>query len=260
MSTSVVLVLKSGSPVRPLPRISSWGGGGFVLGQLVFDGGRGGPRRALLYGLPVLRCHTDPEGFWGERRLKRAGRSLYSGGVVRALVPPGFDRWPLLLALGLRPMDPGPFLRAHAAPLTASLLERQGLAPDRATVALRGQRADGAMLRAALALCPRVRRLTISAPRGGERLAAWLRQEYGLPILPADAPAQAALLLQPGAEPDAADGSALCPALTLFGPAPDLAGLRLAAPDLTQEDREDLPLLSALWEGGRLGPEQLKIT
>ena len=119
-----------------------------MLGQLVFDGGRGGPRRALLYGLPVLRCHTDPEGFWGERRLKKAGRSLCTGGAVRALVPPGFDRWPLLLALGLRPMDPGPFLRAHAAPLTASLLERQGLAPDRATVALRGQRADGAMLRA----------------------------------------------------------------------------------------------------------------
>lgn len=231
-----------------------------MLGQLVFDGGRGGPQRALLYGLPVLRCHTDPEGFWGERRLKRAGRSLCTGGAVRALVPTGFDRWPLLLALGLRPMDPGPFLRAHAAPLTASLLERQGLAPDQATVALRGQRADGAMLRAALALCPRVRRLTISAPRGGERLAAWLRQEYGLPILPADAPAQAALLLQPGAEPDAADGSALCPALTLFGPAPDLAGLRLAAPDLAQEDREALPLLSALWEGGRLTAEQLKIT
>ena len=65
-----------------------------MLGQLVFDGGRGGPRRALLYGLPVLRCHTDPEGFWGERRLKRAGRSLCTGGAVRALVPPGFDRWP----------------------------------------------------------------------------------------------------------------------------------------------------------------------
>ena len=228
-----------------------------MLGRLVFDGGRGGPRRALLYGLPVLRCHTDPEGFWGERRLKRAGRSLCTGGAVRALVPAGFDRWPLLLALGLRPMDPGPFLRAHAAPLTASLLERQGLAPDRATVALRGQRADGAMLRAALALCPRVRRLTISAPRGGEELAAWLRREYGLPILPADAPAQAALLLQPGTEPEDANP---CPALTLFGPEPDLAGLRLSAPDLAPTDREDLPLLSALWEGGRLTAEQLKIT
>ena len=228
-----------------------------MLGQLVFDGGRGGPRRALLYGLPVLRCHTDPEGFWGERRLKRAGRSLCTGGAVRALVPTGFDRWPLLLALGLRPMDPGPFLRAHAAPLTASLLERHGLAPDRATVALRGRRADGEMLRAALDLCPRVRRLTISAPQGGEELAAWLRREYGLPILPADAPAQAALLLQPGTEPEDANP---CPALTLFGPEPDLAGLRLSAPDLAPTDREDLPLLSALWEGGRLGPEQLKIT
>ena len=228
-----------------------------MLGQLVFDGGRGGPRRALLYGLPVLRCHTDPEGFWGERRLKRAGRSLCTGGAVRALVPTGFDRWPLLLKLGLRPVDPGAFLRAQAAPLAASLLERQGLAPDRATVALRGRRADGEMLRAALALCPRVRRLTISAPQGGEELAAWLRREYGLPILPADAPAQAALLLQPGTEPEDANP---CPALTLFGPEPDLAGLRLSAPDLAPTDREDLPLLSALWEGGRLGPEQLKIT
>lgn len=257
MSTSVVLVLKSGSPVRPLPRISSWGGGGFVLGQLVFDGGRGGPQRALLYGLPVLRCQADPEGFWGERRLKRAGRSLCAGGAVRALVPAGFDRWPLLLKLGLRPVDPGAFLRAQAAPLAASLLERQGLAPDRATVALRGRRADGEMLRAALALCPRVRRLTISAPRGGEQLAAWLRREYGLPILPADAPAQAALLLQPGTEPEDANP---CPALALFGPEPDLAGLRLSAPDLAPTDREDLPLLSALWEGGRLTPGQLKIT
>lgn len=228
-----------------------------MLGQLVFDGGRGGPQRALLYGLPVLRCQADPEGFGGERRLKRAGRSLCAGGAVRALVPAGFDRWPLLLKLGLRPVDPGAFLRAQAAPLAASLLERQGLAPDRATVALRGRRADGEMLRAALALCPRVRRLTISAPQGGEELAAWLRREYGLPILPADAPAQAALLLQPGTEPEDANP---CPALTLFGPEPDLAGLRLSAPDLAPTDREDLPLLSALWEGGRLGPEQLKIT
>lgn len=228
-----------------------------MLGQLVFDGGRGGPRRALLYGLPVLRCQADPEGFWGERRLKRAGRSLCAGGAVRALVPAGFDRWPLLLKLGLRPVDPGAFLRAQAAPLAASLLERQGLAPDRATVALRGRRADGEMLRAALTLCPRVRRLTISAPQGGEELAAWLRREYGLPVLPADAPAQAALLLQPGTEPEDANP---CPALTLFGPEPDLAGLRLSAPDLAPTDREDLPLLSALWEGGRLGPEQLKIT
>ena len=228
-----------------------------MLGQLVFDGGRGGPRRALLYGLPVLRCQADPEGFWGERRLKRAGRSLCAGGAVRALVPAGFDRWPLLLKLGLRPVDPGAFLRAQAAPLAASLLERQGLAPDRATVALRGRRADGEMLRAALALCPRVRRLTISAPQGGEELAAWLRREYGLPVLPADAPAQAALLLQPGTEPEDANP---CPALTLFGPEPDLAGLRLSAPDLAPTDREDLPLLSALWEGGRLAPERLKIT
>ena len=27
-----------------------------------------------------------------------------------------------------------------------------------------------------------------------------------------------------------------------------------------EEDREDLPLLAALWEGGKLGPEDIKIT
>ena len=44
-----------------------------MLGQLVFDGGRGGPRRALLYWLPVLRCHTDPEGFLGGAAAEKSG-------------------------------------------------------------------------------------------------------------------------------------------------------------------------------------------
>ena len=48
--------------------------------------------------------------------------------------------------------------------------------------------------------------------------------------------------------------------LELWGPRPRLAGLRLSAPELEEADRENLPLLAALWEGGRLAPQAIKIT
>lgn len=39
--------------------------------------------------------------------------------------------------------------------------------------------------------------------------------------------------------------------LSLFGPEPGLAGIRLRASALEPEDREKLPLMAALWESGR---------
>ena len=137
---------------------------------------------------------------------------------------------------------------------TARLLERLGLAPDRATVALRGRRADRDMARTAAELCQRVRRLVVDAPSGGEELAVWLRREFGLPILPPGEEGHAALCFQEGC-PRREEG-----ALELYGPRPGLAGLTLSAPGLSVEDREDLPLLAALWEGGRLDPGAVKIT
>lgn len=212
------------------------------------------PEVVRLYGLPVLRAEVDRSGFRGERRLRGAGKRLRLGGVFRVLTPPEFDRWPLLERFGLRRVDPESFIRAQSVPLVLELLERQGLAPDRATVALRGARADRDLLRTAEALCPRVRSLIIDAPRGGRELAHRLRQEYGVPILPEGERGHAALVFQ--------EGRALREAvsLELFGPRPRLAGLTLTAPRLEEGDREDLPLLAALWEGGRLRPEDIKIT
>lgn len=226
-----------------------------MLGQLKFDvRGRGRAERDTLYGLPVLRARADPAGWLGEYRLKKAGRSLEKQGVLRTLVPAGFGRWELLEGYGLRPVDPVPLLRAQSASLALEALERQGVAPDRATVALRGLRADREMARAAAELCPKVRRLIISAPRGGLELANWLRWEFGVPILPQEERGQVALRFQPeGAGDD--DRT-----LKLYGPTPDLAGLTLAAPGLSEEDQTDLPLLAALWEGGKLGKDALKIT
>lgn len=226
-----------------------------VIGQLKLDRGGGG-RAAVeyLYGLPILRTRADPEGWLGARRLRRAGRALRRGGALRALTPAGFEHWDLLAEYGLLPVDPVAFLRAQSAPLALGALERQGVAPDRATVALRGLRADREMARAAAELCPRVRRLVVSAPRGGDELAAWLRREFGVPILPAGEGAQVALRFHPAGAGEAER------TLELYGPAPDLSGLIVAAPGLAEEDRTHLPVLAALWEGGRLGGEDVKIT
>lgn len=226
-----------------------------MLGQLILTPhGRGKPEAVNLYGLTVLRAEVDRSGFWGERRLCGAGKRLRLGGAFRVLTSPDFDRWPLLERFGLRRVDPEPFVRAQSVPLALALLERQGLAPDRAAVALRGLRVDRDFLRTAEELCPRVRSLIIDAPRGGRELAQRLRWEYGVPILPEGERGQAALIFQAG-----------CPrheetALELFGPRPRLAGLTLSVPRLDARDREALPLLAALWEGGRLRPEDIKIT
>lgn len=226
-----------------------------MVGQLVYaPQGRGGAEPGRLYGLPVLRAEADPECFWRELRLKKAGRALRLGGALRVLAPLEFDRWTVLERFGLRRMDPEPFVRAQSVPLALETLRRQGLAPDRATVALRGLRADREMVRTAQELCSRVRHLVVDAPRGGRELARWLRQEFGVPILPPGEMGQAAVRFQAGpARPEETT-------LELYGPCPQLAGLTLSAPALAQEDQENLPLLAALWEGGRLNPQDIKIT
>ncbi len=224
-----------------------------MLGQLTLArGGRGRAEAGDLYGLPVLLARTDPEGFWGIRRLRRAGTDLRRAGVLRVLVPRGFQGWGLWEGLGLRRIETEHFLRAQALPLALGALERRGTAPDRATVALRGGRADREMARAAVSLCRQVRHLVIDAP-GGEALAGWLRRELGVPILPRQEEGELALCFAPNCRRGGET------ALELYGATPDLGGLALAAPALAGEDRDDLPLLAALWEGGKLTQKEIKV-
>lgn len=149
---------------------------------------------------------------------------------------------------------PRAFPAGQSPALALALLERRGAAPDRSTVVLCGVRADWEMTRVAVTLCSQVRNLVIDAPKGGEELARWLRGEFGVPILPRREGGQAALCFHP----DGARGEE--PTLELYGHAPDLAGLSLSAPHLGEGDREDLDLLAALYEFGRLNKEELKIT
>lgn len=225
-----------------------------MLGTMRFaPHGRGKPAPVNLYGLSVLETEVDPEGFFGERRLKKAGRALRLGGVGRLLVPWNFQGWELFRRLGLRPVEPEPFLRAQSVPLVLESLDRLGMAPDRATVALRGRRVDRSLRRAAAELCPRVRNLVVDVPGGGRELEKWLRWEFGIPILPSQAPGEVGLCFQPGC------GQGDRVSLDLYGPSPGLGGLMLTAPALAREDRGNLPLLTALWEGGKLAAEDIKI-
>ena len=71
-----------------------------MLGTMRFaPHGRGKPAPVNLYGLSVLEAEVDPEGFFGERRLKKAGRALRLGGVGRLLVPWNFQGWELFRRL-----------------------------------------------------------------------------------------------------------------------------------------------------------------
>ncbi len=226
-----------------------------MLGRLQVERGAWGAGTVeTWYGLRVIRACTDPEGWLGRQRLLRAGRTLRRGGVVRLLAPRGFARWDVLRQLGLRPVDPTPFLQAQSVPLALGALERQGIAPDRATVSLRGPRAGLEMRRTAAELSRRVKSLSVWAPNGGEELADWLRWEYGIPVLPPDEEAQAVLRFSPDAVRE--EGRTL----DLYGFAPDLSGLRIRAAALPEEDRDSLPLLTALWESGALAREGLEIS
>ena len=226
-----------------------------LLGEIRYHPqGDGRPRKGERYGMPVLEIQLPPGGWREKGRLRTAARRLVRQGVRRTLVPPQFSHWELLEARGLRPVDPLPFLRFYAGELTLAAMLQEGIAPWEGSAALRGRRVDRDMVRAAEFLCPRVRELAISAQQGGEELAAWLRREYGMPVRPDGADVTAAVRLDLWAP---AGGQR---ELRLFGEEPDLAGIRPRGAGLEREDQEDLPLLAALWETGRLERWGLEFT
>ncbi|MCI8870031.1 MAG: hypothetical protein HFF39_05735 [Lawsonibacter sp.] len=226
-----------------------------MLGQIVYQAGaRPRLERAQAGGLRVLRAELDPEGFWGERRLRRAARLLARAGAVRVLVPRGFDRWEALERQGLRRVDPLPFLRAHAAVLAVAALRKAGQDPARCAVALRGERAGRDLERAAHQLCALVREVCVSAPRGGEALSGTLRWEYGVAVRPDFAEVPAAVRFDPGTW--AAGGAVL----DLFPPSPCLGPVGVSLPGLEAGDGDPLCLLAALWEAGKVDGGALEFT
>ena len=211
------------------------------------------PDRRELAGLPVLQLEVT-EGRWALRRLDRGGRRLRRAGVRRVLTPAGFPHWGRLRALGLEPVEPWGLLRRLAPTLALAWLESRGLPPERSTIALRARRSAD-LAPAALALCPRVGALVLSAP-DGEELARKLRQEFGAAPLADRRDGRCALALHfaPGLD---AGGEAVLP---LYDGAPLPRELVLSAPGLPSPPPcPPERLLAALWEAGRLRAEEIEV-
>ena len=205
------------------------------------------PIRVELQGVNLWRAELWlPEETGGRtfrRRLRRAGRQLLRLGVRRVLTFPDCPKEELQ-TLGLREIDVLPFLQAMAPRLILARLEGLGISPQRATVLLRGQKAERALEAAAWALCPEVRQLIIQAPSGGERLGRALRQEFGMPLLDRWA--------QPDVTVAFSDGCGEAGTLELCGSKPQLCGLELKLDWEVPKDCQTLSLLALLWETGRL--------
>ena len=246
---------KPGPGAYPVPEVMG------LVGIVALEERRG--RRPVVteervLGLRCLRVSVPVRpGLRDDRRKRRAEQgaaALYRAGVRRALTAEDFPDWPALEGQGLRSVDPEPFCQAIAVPLALAALRRAGILRVRATVALSGPRVSRPLFAAAERLCPQVRHLVVDVPGEGEELAAWLREEYGAAVLrPGGAAPDVTLAFGPGGEERGT-------VLRLYGPVPGLAGLR---PILEEgglpPDLAPLPLLSLLWECGRLTEGQIRI-
>ncbi len=206
-----------------------------MLGYIKWSDGRRRLEGETVLGLATLTLSLPRR--CGRGGLRRGAQALAKRGVRRVLTQPDFPHWPLLKRWGLAGVDTRA-LRCALAPLwvQASLAAR-GVPAERATLRLTGERESADMEALARRLCSCVRRLVIDTP-GPARLAAGLRWEYGLPLLPPSAQGDLTLSFQDGPVLDGAVFS--------------LAGAALPP-------CETLPLLAALWEGGRVRLEDIQV-
>ena len=181
------------------------------------------------------------------RRVVRAARLLGKAGVRRVLVGTDFAWWPVLREWGLGGVDAAPLCELLASKLALALLARRGIPAAQATVALRGNRVSRPFFQAAMELASAVRALVVVSPNGGEALSAYLRSEYGLPVLEEGAGVESDVTLEFSILKGGDDG-----ALILHG-SPNLRGLRVDPADgMWPEGFEPLSLAAALWEAGEL--------
>ena len=192
-----------------------------------------------LLGLPVMLLYL-PERLRGrERKMSKALARLTRQRVSRLLVPPEFEYWSLCIRTGLYPVDTRALCCVLAPVWVDTVLRAKGNRPEQAVLRLCGTRENSDMERVARSLCPLVRNLIIDVPGKGE-LAAHLRQEFGMPVLAAQA-ARADLTLH-------------------FAPGPILKGAKYSLRGcLLPRECEILPLLSALWESGRIQTEEITL-
>ena len=217
-----------------------------MVGQLVWTGEwRLGVRvreeeiRGVRVLLAELPGRADQRG--APRRQERGLRMLRQMGC-RQLLEPG----------GELPSVPTRRLwQSVAAELTLSFFQRWGQRPEKAMVALSGDRITRPLFDACCRLIPAVRGIALTPCPGSEELAWWLERHYGVPVSAGGG--DLTVRFQPGEGERGA-----CLALGEERPAPEGFTLALREEGLP-EDLPALPLMAAMQAAGRLKPEEIQV-
>lgn len=227
-----------------------------MLGQLVWQEDLGQKvmvQRTLYHDLPVERVALSQHKWWLRRRMKKAVKLFSKRQISRILVPEDFDHWELFHWHGITGLDNLGFLRAFASQILIAKMSSHHLDLRGCTVALRGYRTERDMVLAAQELAFLVRDIAVSAPVGGEGLRRWLQRECGLAVRPDTPGVEGAICFDESAS---RDGGVV---VGLYQGSPDLLQIG-ARYEAGAQTIQQMQLLTALWETGKLNPEQLEFT
>lgn len=228
---------------------------GFLLPDEKQTGHRTIMSREVLCGLSVLQACVPIGGRLSAKRLERriyhAAVQLRKNGIRYVLTPSGFPWNDTLVRSGLSKVETMELYRAVAAPLALKVLELRGWIAERAVVVLAGRRVNTPLICAAEELAKHVSCLRIDVPNGGTELMEYLREEYGIPIVPETVRPALTVAFDEGWQGRGA-------ALRLCGAEPELLGVEVYVPDLELPGNCDTQsLLAALWESGLVAQSRL---
>lgn len=186
----------------------------------------------------------------GARRRVRHMTSLLSRhGVGRLIVGKDFP-YPDYLN-GWDRVNVIPFYRGISDLLVLEQARCKGVSINRLIVAASAPRLCPELCGAVERLCPRVKGIVIDVPEEGERYAARLHRQFGLPVRGREE-ADVTLAFGPTSR-KSGDVISLCEECL------SLNGLRVSAPELDLPEGSDDGLLAALWERGSLDRKSLRI-
>lgn len=186
---------------------------------------------------------------------QRAAGALERHGVRQAVFPSELAAFAPFAARGIEPVAVLPLREAAAAAIVRCVMEQEGIAPKRATVALCAAQVTRAYAAAAVSLAPSVRYLQLCTAHGGWELSRSLRSRFGAaaPVLSAPEGADIVLCFDAAAELSTVRGLVL--------PLYDAALCIDYAPAWTEESGvEPEQLLAALHASLVLRAEELTVT
>lgn len=217
-----------------------------MVGQLMWTGERRlrvRLREERVRGMVVLRAELpgreDQRG--AERKRERGLQLLEEQGCRQLLEPEG----------GLPTVPTRGLWQSVAAELTLSFFQRWGQRPEKAMVALSGERITRPLFDTCCRLIPAVRGIALTPCPGSEELAWWLERHYGMPVSAGGG--DVTVRFRPG---EGERGASLD--LGEERPAPEGFTLALREEGLP-EDLPALPLMAAMQASGRLRPEEIRV-